>query len=142
MSPRDTRTGGVLEAMILPSLARGGYSCESQVVVGTRLGGRGRHFIDAVAEKNGKKFLISLKWQQTSGTAEQKVPFEVMCLMDAIEAHHYAKAYLVLGGAEWSLRDFYVSGGLKRFLKYDDKVEIMTLESFVAKANRGELGDR
>jgi len=25
--------------------------------------------------------LISLKWQQSSGTAEQKVPFEVICLV-------------------------------------------------------------
>jgi len=27
MTPRDTRTGGVLEEMILPALTRGGYAC-------------------------------------------------------------------------------------------------------------------
>lgn len=136
--PRDTRTGGVLEDMILPSLKRGGYSFESQVVVGTRLGGGGRHFVDAVAKKENKKFLVSLKWQQTSGTAEQKVPFEVICLVDAVDTHGYNKAYLVLGGGGWTLRDFYVGGGLQKYLKYD-KVEIMTLEEFVAKANKGLL---
>ena len=48
---------GVLEAMILSSLKRGGYSFASQVVVGARLGGGGRHFVDATAEKDGKKYL-------------------------------------------------------------------------------------
>jgi hypothetical protein len=37
-----------------------------------------RHFVDVIAEKDGKRFLVSLKWQQVSGTAEQKVPFEVI----------------------------------------------------------------
>ena len=73
MSPRNTRTGSVLEAMILPALVQGGYAYTTQQVIGTRFGG-GRHIVDAVAEKDDYKFLISLKWQQTGGTAEQKVP--------------------------------------------------------------------
>jgi hypothetical protein len=39
VTPRNTNTGGVLEAMILPALIRGGYSCEKQVHAGTRCGG-------------------------------------------------------------------------------------------------------
>jgi hypothetical protein len=38
--PRDTRTGGVLENMVLPALRRGGYRHRKQVVIGRRLGGR------------------------------------------------------------------------------------------------------
>jgi hypothetical protein len=53
-----------------------------------------------------------LKWQQTSGTAEQKVPFEVMCLADAVQSNLADAAYLVLGGDGWTLRDYYVSGAL------------------------------
>src|SRR2546425_656444 len=34
---RDTRTGGVLEAMVLPALKRGGYAHQTQVVIGKRL---------------------------------------------------------------------------------------------------------
>jgi len=43
--------------------------------------------------------LISMKWQQVSGTAEQKVPFEVICLIEALKNNggRYSKAYLVLG---------------------------------------------
>ena len=100
MSPRDTGTGGVLESMVMPSLKKGGYDVKTQVLVGTRLGGR-KHWVDAVATKNDVSILVSLKWQQVGGTAEQKVPFEVICLVEAIResAGRYEKAYLVLGGA-------------------------------------------
>ena len=136
--PGDTRTGGVLEAMILPALDRGGYSHRPQVVIGDRLG-CGRHIVDAVAEKDGRSVLVSVKWQQVAGTAEQKVPFEVICLLDAVARGPYGRAYLVLGGEGWKLRRFYVGGGLDRFLEFADHVEIMTLEGFVAKANQGGL---
>jgi hypothetical protein len=135
---RDTRTGGVLEAMVLPALRRGGYEYQTQVKVGLRIGG-GTHKVDATAAKNGKKFLVSLKWQQVGGTAEQKVPFEVICLAEAIRAENYSKAYLVLGGDGWSLRDFYTSGGLSKHLTDCDKVTVLTLERFVAVANKGGL---
>jgi hypothetical protein len=138
MSPRDTRTGGVLEAMVLPALTRGGYTFQTQQVIGKRFSG-GRHIVDALAEKDGKRYLISMKWQQTGGTAEQKVPFEVICLAESVMSGEFAKAYLVLGGEGWTLRDWYTSGALKNHLIHADKVEVMTLEGFVGMANKGEL---
>ena len=136
--PGNTRTGGVLEAMILPALARGGYSHRAQVAIGNRMG-CGRHVVDVVAEKNGREFLVSVKWQQVAGTAEQKVPFEVICLLDALESGRYSRAYLVLGGEGWKLRHFYVDGGLKHYLPIEGRVDILTLEAFVAKANSARL---
>lgn len=97
MAVRNTSTGGVLEAMIVPALLFGGYEVSKQVQVGCRPGG-GVHNVDAIARKDASVILVSLKWQQTSGTAEQKVPFEVMCLADAVKAGHANKAILVLGG--------------------------------------------
>ena len=138
MAARDTRTGSVLEQMILPALEQGSYRCDKQVNIGTRIGG-GRHVVDAVAEKDGHRWLVSLKWQQVSGTAEQKVPFEVICLAEAVLAGQFEAAYLVLGGEGWSLRAFYTGGGLQKHLVTRDKVHIVTLEGFVAKANRGQL---
>lgn len=138
MSPGSTRTGRVLEAMILPALQQGGYAYTKQVVLGKRLG-MGRHVVDAIAEKDDRKYLISLKWQQVSGTAEQKVPFELICLLEALQAGLHHKAYLVLGGEGWTLRGFYASGGLKPFLVNADKVDVVTLEGFVARANQGKL---
>lgn len=135
---RDTRTGGVLEAMVLPALNRGGYEYQSQVKVGKRPGG-GTHKVDAVAQKGGERILVSLKWQQVGGTAEQKVPFEVICLAEEVRSGNFQKAYLVLGGDGWTLRDYYVSGGLQKHLNDCSKVKVVTLERFVAVANKGTL---
>ena len=82
---------------------------------------------------------MSLKWQQVSGTAEQKVPFEVICLAEALDAGGYEKEYVVLGGEGWRLRNFYTGGGLIKHLTNPNKVEITTLESFVGRANQGKL---
>ncbi len=136
--PRDTRTGGVLEAMILPSLERGGYDHKVRVKIGQRLG-CGSHYVDVIAEKDGREILVSLKWQQVAGTAEQKIPFEVICLAEALESGEYEKAYVVLGGEGWTLRQFYTGGGLTKYLRGAEEVKIVTLESFVASANRGQL---
>ena len=135
---RNTRTGGVLERMILPALDQGGYSYRVQVNIGQRLG-CGQHLVDVVAQKKGLPFLVSMKWQQVSGTAEQKVPFEVICLLEALQSDLYSKAYLVLGGEGWTLRNFYTSGALNRYISGADKVEVLTLESFVGRANSGKL---
>ncbi len=141
MVPRDTSTGYVLEQMIIPSLEHGGYTYEPQYNIGRRLGG-GRHVVNVLAkDSEGNKIIISLKWQQVSGTAEQKVPFEAMCLAETILSSQsaYKKAYLVLGGEGWRLRDFYTGGGLDKHLSYSNLVDIVTLEGFIAKANQGEL---
>ena len=138
MTPRPNQTGRVLERMIVPALEEGGYSSREQVHIGNRLG-CGRHFVDVVAEKEGKEYLVSVKWQQVSGTAEQKVPYEVICLAEAVKNGHYHRAYLVLGGEGWKLREFYTRGGLAKYLATPELVEIVTLETFVAKANRGKL---
>jgi PD-(D/E)XK nuclease superfamily protein len=124
--------------MILPALMRGGYSVSTHEKIGQRLG-FGSHIVDVVAERDGVRILVSLKWQQVSGTAEQKVPFEVICLAEALAKGSFGRAYLVLGGEGWKLRSFYTSGGLRKYLRGADEVEVVTLESFVAKANKGEL---
>ena len=139
--PRDTRTGGVLENMVLPALERGGYQYKKQVVIGKRLGGHNQK-VDVLAWRvESEQIPISLKWQQTSGTAEQKVPFEILCLADAVHKSHgrFNKAYLVLGGSGWTLREFYVSGQIREYLKDCEVVEIVSLETFVATANQSEL---
>src|SRR3989337_4343471 len=136
--PRDTRTGSVLEQMVLPALRQGSYQYQTQVRIGQRLGG-GRHVIDVVAtDRNGLGYLISLKWQQVSGTAEQKVPFEVICLADAVASSegNYSIGYVVLGGDGWKLRGFYTSGLLVRYLRNIESVTVMTLEALDRKSTR------
>jgi hypothetical protein len=139
MNPRKTTTGAVLENMVLPALQNGGYTCQKQIMVGNRPHGK-KHVIDVLAiDKSEKKYLISLKWQQSSGTAEQKVPFEVMSLMDAMQTGEFEKAYLVLGGIGWTIRDFYIGGGLDKYLTNSQQIKIIDLENFIALANKGKL---
>lgn len=135
---RNTNTGAVLEQMVLPALAYGGYTARSQVLTGARPGG-GPHKVDALAEKDGVRIIISLKWQQSSGTAEQKVPFEVMCLADAVREGLATRAYLVLGGSGWKLRPYFTSGALKEHLVHAGLVQVVSFEDFVALANGGKL---
>jgi hypothetical protein len=136
---RDTTTGSVLEQMVLPALTRGGYGFRTQVTIGNRPGGR-PHKIDAVVSRDDRSWLVSMKWQQVGGTAEQKVPFEVICLADSLAQGGYESAYLVLGGLGWTLREFYTRGGLGAHLsRAAAQVKIVTLEEFVALANRGAL---
>ena len=146
--------------MVIPSLFKGGYHFRALVKIGVRLGGDRPHIIDGLAwTDDGVVHLLSSKWQQTSGTAEQKVPFEVMCLASAVTSGSLAvsgvtcthcgdpyppnptviKAHLILGGEGWKLRQFYVSGGLKQFIPDSELVNITTLEAFVAQANKGML---
>ena len=142
MVPRDTTTGTVFEDMLALALSHGGYEAQKQVVVGERLGGR-KHKVDWIATApNGDKFIISVKWQQTSGTAEQKVPFELLCLIDTVSkgSGDYKRAYLVLGGGGWTLRDWYIGDGLREFLiPYEDYVDIISGEAFISIANQGKL---
>jgi hypothetical protein len=84
--------------MVLPALSKGGYKVLKQQIIGKRPGGR-LHKVDLIAiDPDNRKIIISMKWQQVSGTAEQKVPFEIISLIDAVKTGNYLKAYLVLGG--------------------------------------------
>ncbi len=135
---RNTQTGEVLEQMIFPALQKGGYTWQRRVNIGKRPGG-GKHYVDAVVTKDGCLILVSSKWQEVSGTAEQKVAFEVICLIQALESGEYKKAYLILGGPGWTLRRFYVNGGLHQYINKSENIHVVTLETFVAKANQGAL---
>lgn len=139
MTPRNTSTGGVLEQMALPALKMGGYSYKTGVKIGTRLG-ISQHKIDVLAEDSaGGQYLISMKWQQVGGTAEQKIPFEVICLIEALKQEKYQSAYLVLGGEGWRYKDVYFSGALNEYIRGAEQVNIVPLDRFVSLANQSKL---
>lgn len=145
-SPRDTTTGRVFENMVEAALKSGGYAVEHQKPVGTRPNG-GRHIVDLIARKNGRAVLVSLKWQQAAGTAEQKIPYEIICLAEIMEqtkaaanpADRYPNACIVLGGSGWTLREWYLSGALEKHLPAAKSVPLYDLETFISRANQGKL---
>lgn len=140
--------GQQAEAWISNALTNRNYTFEKQVHIGKKLGNR-KHVIDFVVGKlpKDKQILISVKWQQVSGTAEEKIPWEIICLQHACESFQYKQAYLVLGGTDrnketrekgWTLRQFFISNKLTNVIKMDN-VKVVSLDTFIAQLNKNEL---
>jgi len=113
MSKKDTMTGSHFEdivgTIIERSYQKNKLSIRSQVNVGIKPGG-GRHFVDYEVTFNNlidssldKKGLISCKVQNTTGTAEEKIAYEVIKLLDIMNKYPiYTHAWIILGGDGWS----------------------------------------
>ncbi|GBD07306.1 hypothetical protein HRbin21_01124 [bacterium HR21] len=144
MAPRNTGTGWVFEQMVVPALERGGYSYQKQYRAGIKPDGRpyiADLLVTDLRVNPNRKLLVSLKWQQTSGTAEQKVPYEVITLLALLDTSNYHGAYLVLGGGGWSpeLKKFYTGGGLATYIPGASRIRILDLYDFIALANNRQL---
>ena len=144
---RNTSTGRVLEKMVIPAIERGGYVISEQTTIGNKINGR-KHRADVVVEDGVDRIIVSLKYQQTDGTAEQKVPFEVINLIHACKEYGFKKAYIVLGGTDsdkvegtkgWTLRKWYTSGELSEYIDYKQYVELIDERNFISRANQGKL---
>lgn len=138
-----TKTGSTLEASVEAVLLNNSYAVEKQIVVGSKPGG-GRHRADLVGMRpNGTRFLVSLKWQQTTGSAEEKIPFEVIKLLHTLRENEgrYDHAYIVVGGDGFSqgLVEFYLSPEFRSYIREGERVEILTLNELIARANKGSL---
>ena len=124
-APRDTSTGKVNEAdieqFLTENFSDGVYP---QTEVGTQFDTGKKHIVDILlggkAYKKTKKAkrwisehkggtLLSLKYQDNGGPAEEKVPFECMKLQNAINKYGYKKALIVLCGDNgWTLKKTYL----------------------------------
>ena len=124
--------------MIVPALERGGYQHRTQTIIGTRCGG-GTHKVDAVAVKGDDEIIVSMKWQQTGGTAEQKVPFEVMCLADAVRSRQAKRAYIGTRRRWLEPARLLHVRGFAEHLIHSEHVKVVTLEAFIRLANNGQL---
>ncbi len=123
-----------------PALEKNGYSCFMQQVIGTSIKGR-KHRVDVLVETAQGLVPVSVKWQQVSGTAEEKVPYEVIKLIHAVRGSEgrFPYAYLVLGGPGWTIRDFYLKHGLRDYIRDYELVRLVSLEDFISLANRKAL---
>ncbi len=141
MAQRDTTTGSNYEAIIEMCIKR---SCEknqltaiSQATVGDKPGG-GKHRVDweifRTSEPNFRG-LISCKFQGTSGTAEEKIAYEVIKLLHSMKIDsRYKKSWIIMGGEGWSsgMRGF-VNEHLSEWIpEMKDKVEILTTDQLIS----------
>lgn len=152
------KNGHTFELMIGTALQRSEiYEYSRQVIVGLKPNGRGLK-ADAIAWKKDTPFnriLISKKWQETDGTTEEKVPFEVGLLQTLVNNPNYAaraggliaRVYVVLGGTDknphtgtggWTLREWFCSNSLREIVNCPD-VTVLKTEDLVARINQGRL---
>jgi hypothetical protein len=127
MASRDTTTGSNYEAIIEMCIKR---SCEknnleatSQANVGIKPGG-GKHRVD----------WISCKFQGTSGTAEEKMAYEVIKLLHAMKTDtRYKKSWIIMGGEGWSpgMREF-IKNHLGEWIpEMKNKVTVLTTDQLI-----------
>ena len=140
MASRDTTTGSNYEAIIEMCIKR---SCEknnleatSQTNVGIKPGG-GKHRIDwEIIDKTNpnSRGLISCKFQGTTGTAEEKIAYEVIKLLHAMKLDsRYKKSWIIMGGEGWSpgMREF-IKNHLGEWIpEMRDRVIVMTTDQLI-----------
>lgn len=141
MAQRDTTTGSNYESIIEMCIKR---SCDknelvalSQTNVGNKPGG-GKHRVDWELYRQNDpsiRALISCKYQGTSGTAEEKIAYEVIKLLYAMKMDaRYKKSWIIMGGQGWSsgMREF-VNIHLEEWIpQMKGKVDILTTDELIS----------
>jgi len=138
MSPRDTSTGQVLEAMILPALKRGGYSYQTQQKVSDRPGGRRAH---CRCDCRKGREAISRFAQMAAGFRDGRTEGAFLSHLSR-RRRNQRWIHQSLSGSRRRRMDvtrLLYGGGLASHLVAADKVSILTREHFVASANQGKL---
>ena len=140
MASRDTTTGSNYEAIIETCIKR---SCEKnnfeaikQANIGMKPGG-GKHRVDwEIIDKqdSNSRGLISCKYQGTSGTAEEKMAYEVIKLLYTMKLDsRYKKSWIIMGGEGWStgMREF-INNHLSDWIPaMQNKVSILTTDQLI-----------
>lgn len=106
---RDTTVGNDFEQMVRVALERSAransFSVEHQKLIGIKPGG-GKHRVDWELIDQGDpniRGLVSCKYQGKSGSAEEKVAYEVIKLLDAMAKDaRYRRSWIAIGGQGWS----------------------------------------
>jgi hypothetical protein len=117
VASRDTTTGSnyesIIEACIKRSCEKNDLKAVGQAFVGIKPGG-GKHRVDwEIIDNNNddNRGLVSCKYQGTSGTAEEKMAYEVIKLLHAMNTDsRYKKSWIIMGGEGWS-------PGMREFIK-------------------------
>jgi hypothetical protein len=137
---RDTTTGSdyedIVELCIKRSCDRNNLEAKSQSVIGDKPGG-GKHRVDWEIYKLDNpsvRGLISCKFQSTSGTAEEKIAYEVIKLLHAMKIDsRYVKSWIIMGGDGWSegIRKFTKSELSEWIPEMKGKIAIMTTDQLI-----------
>jgi hypothetical protein len=128
---RQTKTGRKYEKEIENLLEEyTSHTFRSQVNVGKKRNG-GKHYVDILLNQS---ILLSLKYQEVQGTAEEKIPFEIMKLQHAVDDYEYKCAIITLAGPDsaWKWKNYYLGQEFQANMKkiYPD-VRIISNTQFI-----------
>ncbi len=137
---RDTTTGSdyenIVELCIKRSCERNNLEARSQSIIGEKPGG-GKHRVDweiyKLSDPNVRG-LISCKFQSTSGTAEEKIAYEVIKLLHAMKIdQRFVKSWIIMGGDGWSsgMRNFAQRHLTEWIPAMSGKLEIITTDQLI-----------
>ena len=94
-----TMDGGVFEKLVAQILRENKCEVTTQASIGIKFKNH-KHKVDSLVNGN---ILVSVKWQKTGGTAEEKVGYEMWTLHQKILSAIYTKAFIVCGGPGWTI---------------------------------------
>jgi hypothetical protein len=155
-SKRNTTSGSVLEATVISTFSRKNFEIASYTVWSrnqnkfgkellltnvpyeTIYNHKGRTEFLAISEKFNKKIRIECKWQQTSGSVDEKLPY---LYLSAIEKMTEDEIIILHGGSgfkpgaiQW-LKD---AVSTKKYIvdpNYNRKIHVFTIDEFLTWAN-------
>lgn len=84
--------------------------------------GGGSHFVDIeiISDSDSQvRGLFSCKWQKSGGTTDEKIAYEVIKLLSAMEFDkRYKHSWIAMGGTGWSesILKFITSGEIERWI--------------------------
>ena len=112
-------TGIDFEKHISNLLRQQGCSVTEQVSIGYKFSNH-KHKIDSLV--NGK-ILVSVKFQDVAGTAEEKVGYEMWTLNEKILTGVFEKAFIIFGGQGWTIYE-----NLEKMVKLFPKIKLVRYE--------------
>ena len=115
----EKMSGTKFEKIIAKKLKEQGCQVAEQVYIGNKFRNK-KHQVDSLV--NGK-LLVSVKWQDTGGTAEEKVGYEMWTLNEKIKSGAYEKAFVIMGGPGWTIYE-----NLQKMAKLFSKVTLIRYE--------------
>lgn len=131
----------IFNDVLLQALAAAGYEAQTTPIDVRPFGGVRTNSYEVFKNRAGHRFAITLKIQNARGSADRKIPYEVIVLSEMIEADEVDGAYLLIAGAGWApqLREAFTSGVLRKWLHYPDTLVIMELDDFLKRLERDRI---
>ena len=138
---RDTGTGAafkhVVEGILNSISAKQNVMIQRGITVGLKPNGQPNRFDFSISRDTNHDIrgLVSCRSQSTSGSAEEKVPFEVVRMLRTMSLDsRYRRGWIILGGNGWSsdLLDFYVHDLIEFIPQMKNKVHILRTDQLLS----------